>query len=199
MPGWLLPAIAGVGSLIGGALSNRGQRTSQTGTQTSMPALDPAFSGLQGSILNMVQNRLSSGSALPSGYGAGQISNINRTYNLAGQNLSNTLVARGLSGSPVAANAAANLQQARAGSIVDMERGLPLLEREMQNQDLASALQALQLGRGQTSTMSSASTGAGNALGGGATSLMNMLSYLYGAGKFGAAGNGMPGTYVGPA
>lgn len=175
----VVPAIAGLASLLGGIFGNR----SQTQSASTSPTMDPAYSPLQAMLLQQIMARIANPSKLPSGYEAGQIQGINQTYNQVGQSLDNRLTARGLGTSPVAGVGAATLEQGRAGDIVRMQQGLPLLERQMQDQDLASALQALSLGRGSTSTQTSPS----NMAAGGMQSLSSMLAYLYGKGALGGS------------
>jgi hypothetical protein len=173
---WLIPAITAAGSALSGWLSNR----KQTNTQTATPTLDPAYSGIQGMLLKQIQDRMAKPSALPAGYEAGQIGQINNTYGLVQQGLDNRMTARGLGSSPIAGAGETNLAMARAGDISKMQAGLPLLERQMQDQDLNLALQMMNTGRGQQAT----STTPGNAAAGGLTSMANMLAYLYGQGAF---------------
>lgn len=191
MPAWLWPAVMAGSSLLGGLLNNR----KQTQTQTTTPTMDPAYGGLQAMLMQQIQKRMLNPSKLPSGYEAGQIGNINNTYALAGQSLDNRMTARGLGTSPVAGAGETNLQLGRAGEISRMQAGLPLLEREMQNQDLASALQMLGLGRG---TSSSATTPS-NMLGGGVNDLATMLAFLYGSGAMGGQTSGAGQPVVNPA
>lgn len=175
---WLVPAAA---SLFGGILGNKKQ--TQTSTSTTTPTLDPAYGPIQSMLLQQIQQRMTNPSKLPSGYEAGQISSINNTYNQVGQSLDNRLTARGLGTSPVAGAGAATLEAGRGGDIVRMQQGLPLIERQMQNDDLAQAMQMLGYGRGTTVT--STATTPSNMLGGAATSLSSMLAYLYGKGALG--------------
>lgn len=167
------PLIMAGGSLLGGLLGNRKQ------TQTTTPTMDPAYSGLQSQLLSMITNRLRQGSSLPAGYEAGQIGQINNTFARAGQGLQNRLTAAGLANSPVAGAGLANMDAARAGQIVQMQQKLPLMERDMQSQDLGMAQALMGMGRGTQTTQG------GNMLGGGITSLTDMLAYLYGKGALG--------------
>lgn len=177
----VIPIIKAVGSVAGGLLSNKSK-------QSTTPTLDPAFSGLQNTILQAIQKRLGAPSALPTGYEANGIGDINSTYDLIRRQRENALTSRGLAGSPVAANADLIAGNARAGDIGQFRAGLPGLERQFGNQDLGLAEQLLQMGRGSTTTSSS-----GGGAAGAATSLAQLLGYLHATGQLGK-GAGTPGA-----
>jgi hypothetical protein len=185
-----IPAAMIASSLISGLLANK----KQTSTQTSAPTIDPAYGGLQQMLIDSITKRMSSGSSLPAGYETKGIQDINRAYGNAGTSLSNTLTARGLSTSPVAGNAATQFEMARGGDIGRFQQNLPLVQRDLENQDFSLINSILGQGRGQTSTM----TQAGNQAGGAATSLSSMLAYLYGKGAFNGGTAAQPGAYQVP-
>jgi len=172
LPAIVAPLIMAAGSALGGAFANKKQTT------TSTPTVSPEYSPLQAALLKSVMARLSAPYSLPTGYEAGQIKNINQTYGAAGQNLANRLTARGMGSSPVAANAFTNMAMGRAGQISTMQAGLPLLERQLQTDDLSMAGNLLRTGTGQSMTTP------GNMTGGAFTSAADMLAYLYGKGAF---------------
>lgn len=171
--------IGGGASIAGGALKNRGQQSS-----TSTPTLDPKLQPLQDLVQQMVTQRLSSGS-LPPGYETGGIKNINASYSGAGTALDADLTRRGLSTSPVAGTAMTKFQTSRAGDIGTFRANVPLVERQLQTEDLAGAGNLLATGRGVQST-SSVTTGGGAA--GAFTNLAGYLGYLQGRGAFGRGG-----------
>lgn len=179
-----IPAIIGAGGAIaGGALANRG-------SQTTSPTTDPAFSGIQGQVLKLMQQRL----ATPldtSGYTGTGVANINKSYDLTKQAADNNLTARGLAGSPVAGVVDATRENARAGSVATFQNSVPLLARESQSADLGQAAAILGLGRGSTST-----TESGGGAAGAFTNLAQYLGYLTGKGAFkgGMPSTAMPGT-----
>ena len=181
-----IPIAMVASSAIAGALANRKSKQ----TQSTTPTMDPAFSGVQDLLLKQIMARMTNPSKLPAGYEAGAISGINNTYGLAQQSLDNRMTARGLGTSPIAGAGETTMQLGRAGEISRMQAGLPLIERQLQDQDLAAAQGLLGLGRGQTTTQ----TTPGNMLGGGAQSLSSMLAFLYGKGAFGAT----PAAATGP-
>lgn len=200
MPAWMIPALMAGGSFLGGLFGNR-QKNKQTGSSTStvMPQWDPAFTGLRDLILPITMKRLTDPQSFSKQLTERGVSDINRTYDLAEQGLQNSLTARGLGSSPIAASGAGRLAGGRAGDIVSLLRDMPLIERDMQNQDLAFAQGVLGMGRGTTATGTSTSEGSGSyggGIGGGLQSMMTMLQYLYGSGAFGGGGGGtLNGTY----
>ncbi len=177
----LLP-VAAAG--IGGALSNtKGARTSTATTTFQEP---PAYQGLGDLLRARAMERLKS-SADMSGYAASGINTINDTAAGIKQNVDNSLTSRGLAASPIAAQSDVNQQTARGGQISDFLNQIPLLQRQMQGQDLQQAQSiygARPLGTTQTGV------GAGSALGSGIGSAAEMLAYLKGMGHLTAAPSG---------
>ncbi len=175
----LTSLIPGVGPLIstgiagiGGALSNtQGARTS-----TSMPTITPGYQSLADLLKARALSRLNMGTDM-GGYTAGGINNINGAFDNAAIGTNAGLEARGLATSPVAAAVAGHANTARAGDIATFLNSIPLLQRQLQNQDMAAATgQVADFGRGQTNV------GAGSAVGGAFTSAAEMLAYLKGKG-----------------
>lgn len=179
----LASIIGGGASLAGGALANRG---SQTQTSSTTPTMDPAYAGLQGQVLKMIQDRLTGGS-LPPGYESGGIQNINRSYDLVKQSQANDLTARGLGTSPIAGSVDATRDFRRAGDIGTFQTQLPLVQRQLQNQDLSAASGILGLGRGTTGTSTGTAEGGGGAAGA-FGSLAQYLGYLINRGTFKGGG-----------
>jgi hypothetical protein len=178
--------IGGGASIAGGALANRG-------SSSTTPTVDPAYSGLQGQILKMIQSRL----ATPldtSGYTANGVGTINKSYDLGKQASDNALSARGLSTSPVAGAVDATRENARAGSVATFQNSVPLLARESQGADLSQAAGVLGLGRGSASSFES-----GGGAAGAFTNLAQYLGYLTGKGVFKGSGAGvLPSTQTVP-
>lgn len=196
MPLPLLLPLLGLGaSALGGFF---GSKSKQAQTSTTTPTLDPAYGPLQSLILQNVTKRLSSPTGLPEGYEAGGIKNINNVYDLVNQNLQNSLTSRGLARSPVAGVADEALQTRRAGDIGTFQTSLPLVARNLQDQDLGFATSLLGYGRGSTTTGTGA-VSAGGGIGGASTNLAGLLGYLLATGAFGkGGGNGLPGYNAGP-
>lgn len=171
-----IPLITSGLGFAGGLLKNKSGQT-----QTTTPTLDPAYNPLQTRLLQMVQQRLGASQDM-SGYQAGGQQNINRTFDTIGQSQANNLSARGLSTSPVAGAVDATRENARAGQTASFLNTIPLLQRQMQSEDLGLASSILGQGRGSTMT----STGqSGGGLAGGVENLAQMLGYYTANGAFG--------------
>lgn len=181
-----LPLVLSGASFLGGMFGNRGKTSKSTNTSTTTTNLSPGATGLNDQLLSMIRGRLSAPSALPQGYEAGGIRDINSVFDVINQSKNANLTARGLSDSPVAGIGTDN---ARAGEIAKFTSGLPLVNRQLENEnmDFASRLFSLQP-RSQTTTGSGTNTQPGNMLGGGLDSLASMLGFLMGQGAFGKGG-----------
>lgn len=170
-----IPLIAAGVSAAGGYLANKGTQTS-----SQAPAFDPASQGLRGQVASILSGRLADGS-LPTGYETTGIQGINRAYDSADARSTADLTARGLASSPIASAVAGRSNVARAGEIGGLRTQLPLIARQLQNQDISSADAFANAGRGTTGTGTTAS-GGGPA--GAFTNLAQMLGYLTAKGSF---------------
>lgn len=171
-----LPIMLGL-SALGGVLSNRPKKTTQTTTQTDSPEM----ATFRDQLLKLHQQRLGSSADL-SGYKAGGLQTINNTFGQAQTGLNAELTARGLSDSPAAVAPIANMAGARSGSMSQFLNSLPMLQRQLQGEDLQSASGFYGM---QPRTTTTTGTGSGNMLGGGINSAADMLAFLYGSGMFG--------------
>lgn len=175
----LIPLISSGLSFAGGLIKNK-QSSSTT----------PNYGPLQGLITELIKKRLGTSADL-GGYTAGGMQQINHNFDLAGQAQGNDLTARGLSTSPVAGAVDATRQAGRVASLSQFQNSIPLLQRELQAQDLGLAGS---LFRGGTTTGEG-----GGGLGGGLENLSQMLGYFYGRGAFGKRGGynnmGIPQSY----
>lgn len=72
-------------------------------------------------------------------YLAQQTGQINRNANLAQQSAANIMAARGLSTSPVSATTAANIDANRIAGITSLQQQMPLLQQQLQSQNLGLA------------------------------------------------------------
>lgn len=182
----IMAIIGAAGSAAGGALANRGKQTS-----TSTPTVAPEYQGLQGNILQMIQQRLGADPNL-TGYEGSGVAQINQGFNTTAATQENDLTRRGLATSPIAANVDATRNAARAGAVTDFRNSVPLLARSLQTQDLGLGTNLLNMGRGVTST--GTMEGGGGAAGA-FTNLAQYLGYLSGKGMFGKTpGAAQPGT-----
>lgn len=191
--------IGGGASLLGGLLSGRKKARTQESTfqqtGTTTPFFGPEFEELKQEQLNQILARLRQSTDL-SGFKAEGLSNINRQAQFSQQALENRLSSQGLLGSPVAGTAMANLELGRGGEQVRFLNQIPLLQREMQGQDLSQALALLGMGRGTTQTSSGTSTGVvpGSGAGGGFQDLGLIIGLLSATGAFG--GKKPPGPII---
>jgi hypothetical protein len=129
------------------------------GSQSMTPTITGNYQGIDSLMRNIMQGRLGNPSSLPAGYASNQARAINQSYEGADQAARNMAASRGLSGEQSYA-IASPANRARAGALADMRGNLPLLERQMQNEDvqLAANLQKM-FGTGQDTTSSQWSSG----------------------------------------
>lgn len=152
--------------------------TSGGGSFRNAPFITQQYAPLDQLMRGIMTNRLSSGSSLPQGYAENAIRSINESYEGADQAARNLAARRGLSGEQTYA-VASPANRARAGAIADLRGSLPLLARELQNQDIGIT-QGLQsaFGTGQQGTSSQYQSGT--------TSNMGQASSPFSAGDLSA-------------
>lgn len=182
-----------LGNLFGGDKSEQSSSTNQTtnSTGTSTPTWDPRFGPLLRMLLGRTSSTLSRGSSLPPGFETNAAEEINAGFAGPRQNLEASLAARGLADSPIAGSALTNLEVARGAKLGDLGVQLPLLERQLSQEDLANALQVLGLGRGESTKSTARTVGTGTTTGSTQQSptsgLGSLIGYLYGSGAFNRA------------
>lgn len=171
---------------------NRDESFNRSGTSSAAPVFNTEALPLAGASLESALAGLNA----PINFDTAALDNlqlqqggqINAAYEGAERNLAASLASRGLQNSPgVQAVSQANLQGSRAGDfsrvasdIAQQKFNLPLLQDQIRQNRLNSALQALQLFRGETSTENitgsnkttgtSKSTGTSTGMGGGGLS-----------------------------
>lgn len=195
MPLPLIPIGISLAGALAGAFRNRGRTTKQTSTSTNaaMPTETPEAASLSNTIRQMIESRLRAPAGVPEGYETGGVRQINSVFDVLNQNKAAQLTARGLSDSPIGATVMDSTENARGGEIAKFTSGIPLVARQLQNEDLASAMQfysALPRGISSTATGTGTQTVPGNMLGGGIGDLATMLAFFYGTGAFGGGGKG---------
>jgi hypothetical protein len=170
----LIPAgLSVAGGVLGGLKGNRTTSTNSIG--------DPAYTPLRDVLLKNSLDRLNNPSALPGGYIAGGIQNINQNADIGRQSLENALTARGLSNSPAATPALARMETARIGGINQFQNiQAPAFEQQLRQQDFNNALGVMGLQKFNTQTVAP-----GGAVSGGVSGLLDMLGELYGRGTLG--------------
>lgn len=130
-----------------------GTTSSRSGSNTqysNRPEITAEYQPLDELMRGIMTGRLSGGSSLPAGYASNAARAINESYEGADQSARNLAARRGLSGEQSYA-VASPVSRARAGALADMRGNLPLLERQMQNEDIGIT-QGLQsaFGRGES-------------------------------------------------
>ena len=149
------------------------QTSTSTGTTSSQgggsqsysnrPVITGEYQGIDQLMRGIMTGRLSNPSSLPAGYASNQARAINQSYEGADAAARNMAASRGLSGEQAYA-VASPANRARAGALADMRGNIPLLERQMQNEDIqmAQALQAAfgrgEAGQSQSSTWNTGQT-----------------------------------------
>jgi hypothetical protein len=101
------------------------------------PFTTPEYAKLDELVRGTMTDRLSRGSSLPPGYEANAIRRINEASAGGAAAANNAAARRGLSGQQVF-GLNAPIQTARAGQIADLRGNVPLLERQLMNEDIAA-------------------------------------------------------------
>jgi hypothetical protein len=137
-----------------GTSSTTGDYGSTTRTsQESLPFLLQEYGPLGNLMRSTVESRLRSGSGLPAGYEQQGIRAINDSMRGVNTSLQDKLTSSGLLGGPAEVNLAAIAENARGGQIADFRSSLPLLGRQLQNEDLNMASMLTNMfGKGTRST-----------------------------------------------
>ena len=159
--------IAGLGGIAGayGNQSNTSGNGTTNGTSTTTPNLSPELQALIDQIMKQA-----GGLTTPSlsGYQAQQTQGINHNADLQSQSVNNIMASRGLATSPVAGTAQAGVEQQRFGQINQMNEGLPLLQNQMNLQNLGAASSAASMvPKGSTTSGNQTTTNSGNQTQGG--------------------------------
>lgn len=120
------------------------------GTFSNKPQITAEYQPLDELMRGIMTGRLAGGSSLPQGYASSAARGINESYEGADAAARNLAARRGLSGEQSYA-VASPANRARAGALADMRANLPLLERQLQNEDIGMT-QGLQsaFGRGES-------------------------------------------------
>ena len=170
MPAFLAPlAISGI-SALAGLLGNRKKTATQESTTNSSstqnvdlynnPILsDEAASGYGVGINNLI-NQVNKGTDFR-GYAASGVRNINRQSEIKNKLLQRTLAQRGLSYSPAGAAIEARAADETAGQTFDFLNSIPMLQRQMQGEDINSLIRAaasMPVGSRQTGTTTQTGT-----------------------------------------
>jgi len=195
-------AISGITALASLLSSRKKQATQESsttqnssGTQftdsSSMPLLTPEAQGAYSQLFPALQNRVQQGADL-SGYRDAGLRNINTTGEGARNRLTQALAARGLSNSPASVALMARQGDAQASESSNFLNNIPLLQRQMQGQDLDQLLRAATaLPTGMRNSGATTTTGTATSRSTGTTTQpSDMLG-----GLFSGLGQGLASTY----
>lgn len=148
--------------------------TRNSSTATSTPTL--AGAGSQDFLNNLIRrySGLANQSTNLTPYQAQQTQGINRNSQLQSQAVNNIMAARGLSTSPVAGTAEANIQANRVGQINNLAQSIPLLQHQLALENLNAAGGFMsQIPRGVSTQTAGESTQQGNTTQQGKTTSVN--------------------------
>jgi hypothetical protein len=177
MPQWAIMAGLTGASALGGALANRGQKSTQT------PTLSPEMAPLQSDLISRIMARMSDPSAGTEPLKLGLKSSVNQRFSTLPQRLTTSLAKRGFADSGQLGQGFKGLELARMQELgdVDTEIAKLILGREDQTMDLANRL--LSAGRG----VSTATSGnmLGGAIGAGTETLTTLMAMqkMFGGGS----------------
>ncbi len=133
--------------------------------QLVSPEMSAEYSPMAGMLRQAYEGRLKRGTALPPGYAERQVANISAVYAPEEQAVRNMAARQGVSADTLMLGSPTS--RARAGQIADFQANLPLMERQMQNEDLAGAQGlAAQFGLGQRTKGRTTGTGTSTTTGG---------------------------------
>jgi hypothetical protein len=170
------------------------QTSEQQQKSTATPVEMPEYTGLRDQLIKMAMDKLTAPVPI-AGYEATGVGNINKAYDLTRQTRENALTSRGLADSPIAGNADIMSENARAGEVANFQNQLPLLQRDLANQDWTQALQLFTsrpMGQTSTGTASGTTTTSTPVMQSVIPSIASMVGFMYGQGLFnpksGAAG-----------
>ncbi len=127
---------------------------------SQMPFLTPEWQGLGDTFRATLENRLTNPFGVPEGYEQGGLRQINRSYRAAGDALQGRMADRGrqLTTEDI------GLEGERAGAAADFLSQLPMVERQIRNEDLGMAQAGMgmfgrgQFGQGESNTQEQAIT-----------------------------------------
>jgi len=148
-----LAGLSGLAGFFGGKpkVTNQTQDTtsdqSQTGSysQYQTPELSAEQHSLLQTLLPGLISRYKSGPQDLTSYAAGGLRDINTGSDLKMKGIQNMLAARGLSYSPAAMVPQMGEESSRVGQQANFLSGIPLMQRQMQGEDLQNLLKGSQL------------------------------------------------------
>ena len=126
-------------------LQNTTQQNNTSGAQQGTSSTAANLGPQQQQLLNQLTQKYSALTAPSlSGYAAQQTQGINKNSDIQSQAVNNIMASRGLATSPVSGTAQAGIEQGRVGQINQMQAGLPVLQNQLNTQNLGAASSFLQ-------------------------------------------------------
>lgn len=166
---FILPIVSGLSGLFGGGSSkttntNTNYNNQQSAQGTSNASTTPNLSPLQTMLSQMfggqAQTMADNTGNLLNGYTAGGLQNINQAGQAQTNTLNNVLASRGLANSPDAATANTMNTENQLNQSQQLLSSIPLLQRQMQQQNIAQLQGAFSaLPTGVSSTGNTSQTG----------------------------------------
>lgn len=205
----VLTGLSGLAGLFGnkqkqetsGSQTNKQFSTDSSAVNMAeLPEYDSYAAQIRNQLLDRFMN-MNAGDTDLTGYASNALSNINRSGDLKAEALRANLASRGLSYSPMAGRAFSNLESERFGESTNLLNTLPLLQRQMRQEDLnnfSNFFTRLPVGtrrvgdtvsnsssEGQLNQQGTVTGNVGGGIGGGVGSLATTLAGLFGLGAFG--------------
>lgn len=188
-----IPIAMGAASLISGILRNRSR--SQTSTSRTSPTFAPEFGGMRDMLLRRMTSRIGQRSQLAQSVGNQQIANTNQVFGNLRTNLANRMAVAGQTGGPQDQAGQTGLDIARGGAITSQLNQLPLIEEQMDRDNIAQGMELLGMGRGsETNTTGTVGGSTAAGIGEGIGDFSTFLGQMYGSGMMG----GGRGVNAGP-
>jgi hypothetical protein len=193
-----VPIALGGLSFLSGLAKPKPSTTSGSSTSTTTPTFDPRFQGLLDSLLKTQSAKLRNPTQASQSVINQQLQDTNEIFDVGAQGIINKMAGAGIRGGSGAIGAGiATGEGNRLSALAQVQNQKPLMERQFQNEDIASILETLGLGRGSTTVGSSkgSATQPGGGIMGGIDSVGSILGFMAANGMLGGAGKKAPGGF----
>lgn len=190
-------ALGGLSFLSGLAKPKPTTSTGKTDTTTT-PTFGPQFAELLKGLISRQESTLRNPTQASQSVINQQLQDTNEIYDVGARGLIGKMAGSGIrAGSGAIGAGTAALEGDRLGALARVQNSKPLMQREFQQQDIASILATLGLGQGSrtTGTTSGATTQPGGGVMGGLGSVASILGFLAANGQLGGGGAKAPGGF----